>query len=315
MNAHAACIPHKVRATKGDLVSDLDDLITAQGEPFGSTSIYAQYRVFREARNCGIKVVLDGQGADEMLAGYVSYQGSRLATLIASMRWIKAFGFLNASSKWPDRSVKLLAFMAIKELLPDNLRWIGRKMFSKGVPPKWICENWICRHGIEREPNLLNGVNGPELLRSRLYETLTRSSIPHLLRYEDRNSMRFSIESRVPFLHVDLVEYLFSLPEEYLISDAGCSKYVFREAMRGIVPDTILDRRDKIGFATPEKAWLNQMDQWASELFLFANQVECFEREELKKNWDAVFKGKIDFNFKCWRWLNFLAWEKAKTES
>lgn len=314
VNVHTNSIPHKVHATKDDLVGDLDDLIRAQGEPFGSTSIYAQYRVFREARNYDIKVVLDGQGADEMLAGYVSYQGSRLATLIASMRWIKAFRFLAASSKWPDRSVKLLAFMAARELLPDNLRWIGRKLLSKAVPPRWISENWIHRNGIERKPNLLNGVDGPAWLRSRLYDTLTHSSIPHLLRYEDRNSMRFSIESRVPFLHVDLVEYLFSLPEEYLISDAGCSKYVFREAMRGIVPDAILDRQDKIGFATPEKAWLTQMDQWLCELFLFANQVDCFDQEELKKDWNAVFEGKSDFNFRCWRWLNFLAWEKAKTK-
>ena len=312
VNAHTNSIPHKVHATKEDLVSDIDDLIKAQGEPFGSTSIYAQYRVFREARNYGIKVVLDGQGADEMLAGYVSYQGSRLATLIDSMRWMSVLRFLNASAKCPGRSVKLLMFMAARELLPNNLRWIGRRLLSKGVPPKWICENWIHRNGVERKPNLLNGVGGPERLRSRLYETLTQSSIPHLLRYEDRNSMRFSIESRVPFLHVDLVEYLFSLPEEYLISEAGCSKYVFREAMRGIVPDAILDRQDKIGFATPEKVWLTQMDQWVRELFLFANQVGCFEQEELKKEWDAVFKGKIDFNFKCWRWLNFLAWEKAK---
>jgi len=314
INSHANCIPHKVRATKQGLVDDLDDLILTQGEPFGSTSIYAQYNVFREAKAQGVKVILDGQGADEMLGGYVYYQGSRLATLIASLRWLEASRFLAASSKWPDRGKKSLGIMAANELLPDSLRWLARKVFSKGVPPKWISEVWLNEHGIERRPNFASVQPSVDKLRSRLYDHLTNTSVPHLLRYADRNSMRFSIESRVPFLHVDLVEYLFSLPEEYLISKEGCSKHVFREAMRGIVPDAILDRRDKIGFATPEKDWLFKMDSWVRELFVFAEQVDCFDKSELEKEWAEALNGKGDFNFRYWRWLNFLAWEKAKID-
>lgn len=315
VNSHANCISHKVRATKQGLVDDLDDLIKTQGEPFGSTSIYAQYSVFREAKAQGIKVILDGQGADEMLGGYVYYQGSRLATLISSLRLLDAYRFWTASSIWPDRGKKSLGVMAANELLPDSLRWLARKILSKGVPPKWVSEYWLKEHKIECRPNLSRVNSGGDKLRSRLYEHLTNSSVPHLLRYADRNSMRFSIESRVPFLHVDLVEYLFSLPEEYLISNDGCSKHVFREAMRGIVPDSILDRQDKIGFATPEKDWLLKMDDWVQELFTFAEQVDCFEKSELEKEWCEVVHGKADFNFRCWRWLNFLAWEKEKFSS
>ena len=112
---------------------------------------------------------------------------------------------------------------------------------------------------------------------------LTRSSIPHLLRYEDRNSMRFSIESRVPFLDVHLVEYLFSLPEEYLISDAGCSKYVFREAMRGIVPDAILDRQDKIGFATPEKYGLPKWTSGYVNYFCLQTKLVALNKRSSKR--------------------------------
>lgn len=85
------------------------------------------------------------------------------------------------------------------------------------------------------------------------------SGLPALLRHADRNSMRFSIESRVPFLTTEMAEFLLSVPEPFLVSPQGETKSIFRAAMRGIVPDDILDRRDKIGFATPEKDWLAGM--------------------------------------------------------
>ncbi len=313
VNAHAGCVAHKVQANRQDLLNDLDDLIHTQGEPFGSTSIYAQYKVFAKAKEQGIKVLLDGQGADEMLAGYVSYQGSRLASLVASGQLLKAYYFFKASSQWPGRSHSNLLFMAGRELLPNALRWFARRLISKGVPPNWISKQWLLREGVNPRPALLEGTRGVDRLRTRLLETLCETSIPHLLRYEDRNSMRFSVESRVPFLHIDLVEYLYSLPEEFLISADGCSKYVFREAMRGIVPDAILDRRDKVGFATPEKTWLSQMNVWVEEQLTFADQVDCFDAPVLRQEWRDVMDGKSSFDFKGWRWLNFLAWEKYKT--
>jgi asparagine synthase (glutamine-hydrolysing) len=315
VNAHVGSVAHKIYASQKELFQDLNDLIQTQGEPFGSTSIYAQYKVFERVHEVGIKVVMDGQGADEMLAGYLSYQGSRLASLLSSGSFFRAYKFLRASSSWPGRSKLLLCFMAGNELLPDILRWIVRRFISKGVPPKWISADWLRNNGINPRPDLLAGTSGRDRLRSRLLDSLNKTSIPHLLRYEDRNSMRFSVESRVPFLDVELAEYLYSLPEEYLISEDGCSKYVFREAMRGIVPDVVLDRRDKIGFATPEKTWLLQMNAWAEEQLALADQVGCFNVPILKQEWRNVMSGSIPFNFKCWRWLNFLAWDKLNSGS
>jgi asparagine synthase (glutamine-hydrolysing) len=82
INAHVGAIPHKVRVSSLELVRDLDEMIRSQGEPFGGTSIYAQYRVYQLAREHGISVTLDGQGADEMLAGYIGYPGQRLRSLL-----------------------------------------------------------------------------------------------------------------------------------------------------------------------------------------------------------------------------------------
>src|SRR6185312_6707340 len=102
--------------------------------------------------------------------------------------------------------------------------------------------------------------DGSQLLKTMLLQDLRTTNLPALLRYEDRNSMAFSIESRVPFLTTQLAEFVLSLPQEYIVSLNGTSKAVFRRAMHGIVPQDILDRKDKIGFATPEREWLSNLD-------------------------------------------------------
>ncbi len=307
INEHTGAVAHKVRARKEEMLEDLEDLIQAQGEPFGSTSIYAQYRVFKSAAAAGIKVMLDGQGADEMLAGYVFYQGSRLASLVRSSSYRDALSFFLAASSGPGRSRKQIAMYSARELLPQWALPLARRLASREVPPRWVSADWIENVGIQVRPESRTSKTF-DVLRSHLLETLEVTSIPHLLRYEDRNSMRFSIESRVPFLHVELAEYLFSLPEHYLISPDGTTKHVFREAMRGIVPDPVLDRKDKIGFATPERTWLVKLDHWVKERLSRASELQCFNSEELHTEWERVVSGQADFNFRCWRWLNAIEW-------
>ena len=120
--------------------------------------------------------------------------------------------------------------------------------------------------------------------------------------------MHFSVESRVPFLTPAFCELLLSLPEHYLISDEGETKSVFRAAMRGIVPDVILDRRDKIGFATPESHWFKQaapiLRNWLSE----AGPVPFLNVKHLLERFDAVMSGHLPFNWQIWRWVNYVRW-------
>ena len=91
-----------------------------------------------------------------------------------------------------------------------------------------------------------------------LYQAQTSKGLPTLLRHGDRNSMISSIEGRVPFLNTKLSEFVFSLPEKFLVSDSGLTKSILRSSLAGIVPDQILDRKDKIGFQTPELRLLNK---------------------------------------------------------
>jgi asparagine synthase (glutamine-hydrolysing) len=308
--AHARATVHKVYPQAGELVDELRTLSVAQGEPFRSTSIYAQYRVFQEARRAGIKVILDGQGADEMLAGYRSFLGVRLASLVRSGNLAKAGRFLRRCMAQPGVSVSYLVQKAAEYLLPQEVQGPLRKLVGKELMPPWLNEAWFRREGVNGAA--LQRVRGESLLKSELLRDVRTTSLPALLRYEDRNSMAFSIESRVPFLTPGLVEFVFSLPEQYIIGDDGTTKRVFREAMRGIVPDAILDRRDKIGFATPEQQWMRGLDAWIRKLLSSdaARSIPALDLARTKDLWDATVDGKMRCDFEIWRALNVIHWSQ-----
>jgi asparagine synthase (glutamine-hydrolysing) len=120
--------------------------------------------------------------------------------------------------------------------------------------------------------------------------------------------MRWSIESRVPFLTTDIAEFLLTLPEHYLISPGGETKHVFRAAMRGIVPDAILDRRDKIGFATPEQSWLRTLDDSALDWTGVGKQIPFLNIHHLRLELRAAMNGHRRIDFPCWRLMNFCRW-------
>jgi asparagine synthase (glutamine-hydrolysing) len=310
VNAYVGAIPHKVHVTAQELTADLDDMIKSQGEPFGSTSIYAQYRVFKSAKEDGMTVTLDGQGADEMLAGYIGYPGQRLRSLVETGRINEAWDFLNEWSQWPGRS-KLHAVKALLGQLTEGALYAGlRRMNGDQHRPTWLNEQVLQDAGV----SLSYPSKVPEItLRGRrvvaeLAASLSQRGLNSLLRHGDRNSMRFSIESRVPFLTTDLAELLLSLPEQYLIAPNGETKHVFRAAMRGIVPDDVLDRKDKIGFATPEKDWLLVMAPTIRKWLSVPIDLPFINQSALLREFDKVVSGAIPFTWQVWRWVNFYRW-------
>jgi asparagine synthase (glutamine-hydrolysing) len=310
VSSQASAHVHKVYAGPEALVQDLDKLTYIQDEPFGSTSLYAQYCVFRKAHNEGIKVMLDGQGADEILGGYRYHLAARLASMIRQGQWQQGSEFLSQCARLPGTQKGLLLVRALGYLLPPALEEPCRKLINKDQLPDWLNAGWFVQRGVV--PRSLGRCHTSEILRETLCDDLMTSSLPHLLRYEDRNSMAFSIESRVPFLTPELVSFLLSLPEEYLVGRDGTSKAVFRAAMRGIVPDAILDRRDKVAFATPEQMWLGQLTDWVERIFSSeaATQMPVFKLDRLKREWASVLSGRKPFDFRVWRWVNTIQWTK-----
>lgn len=220
-----------------DFLKDFNKLVLHHDEPFGSTSIFAQYYIFKAVKNAGFKVCMDGQGADEIFGGYHPIMMRYILYLFQKRRFIKA--------------IEELFFIIMK--YPNYLI---------AFPLKFIINRTRRLYGTRRISNLaikrLKSIN-PQINSFEEYLTnLTiNNNLPQLLRNADLNSMANSVESRVPFLDIDLVEFVLSLPAEYKIYKAT-TKRILRDAMVGLVPEEILTRKDKKGFPAPEKKWLEK---------------------------------------------------------
>jgi asparagine synthase (glutamine-hydrolysing) len=310
VNSHVGAIPHAVHVEPHELARDLDDMIVAQGEPFGSTSIYAQYRVFQLAKANGVTVTLDGQGADELLAGYRGYPGKRVRSMIEMGDFAGAVSFLNQWSKWPDRPLSVGIKASIAEFAHGRIYQALRTLNGGQAQPAWLNVKALEDAEVQVGYPRVQAVHAPpgRRLMAELALSSSRNGLPGLLRHADRNSMRFSVESRVPFLTTDLAQFLFSLPEDYLISRQGETKSVFKAAMRGIVPDVILDRRDKIGFATPEQNWLGQIAPQARKWLEESEPLPWLDKPEMLKEFDAIIAGRVPFSWQAWRFINFCRW-------
>jgi asparagine synthase (glutamine-hydrolysing) len=176
--------------------------------------------------------MLDGQGADEILAGYRPYLGARVASLIRDGRWIEAVRFSTMAARLPGMTMSSVAALAAAATLPPRLQAPIRRAIGREPIPRWLNRQWLQENGVEQQ---VYGYTRDRRALKELRSSIETSSLPHLLRYEDRSSMIFSIESRVPFLTPEFVDFILSLPEDFLVSRNGTSKAVFRAAMRGIV--------------------------------------------------------------------------------
>ena len=248
---------HKVRLDSFVEASALDQILVNADEPFATTSIVAQAAVFRCVAETGIKVVLDGQGADEILGGSRYLVGARVAHDLARGHIGDAVATLLGSG----RQLPRVAWFALARLLSPRVAGVLARLVSDSPIPPWIDAVAIHDRGLSVPPLRRRAFVD---FRSELIEEL-RVGLPALLRFEDRNSMRYSIESRVPFLHRPLVSTILSYPASHIIGRDGTTKLVLREALRGIAPSEILARRDKIGFATPMSQWLATHDRLIAE--------------------------------------------------
>lgn len=311
INQYIGAKGHKVYIQSDEMIADFDDLIKSQGEPFGSSSIYAQYRVFKKARENGIVVTLDGQGADEMFAGYSGFPSYRIKSLLDSNDFIGAYSFLKNWSKWPGRSVKSGVQEILYSYIPTSIRNHLLKLISNEFSLKWLNVDYFAKSNVDTIFGT-RPIKIEEDRKRRLVGQLRTRLLGHglnsLLRHGDRNSMNFTIESRVPFLSNKIAEFALSLPENFLISDSGETKYIFKEALRGIVPDLILDRRDKVGFVTPELSWLKKIDKTVIKYLDIADAIPFLDVDKCKSEFTDIINGEKKFTSESWRLINYCRW-------
>ncbi len=297
---------HTIKPGPGDLAEAMDSLVRAQDIPFGSTSIFASYMLMKLVQQTGIKVLISGQGADELLGGYDLFRGALMASLLRSGRLRQAFRLLVSMCRRPDWKAHLAHAAAF--LVPPAWHGPLRRMAGRELMPDWLDAAWFAQRGVT--PHSPLHYSGKRILTQELMHSLTYSSLPMLLRYEDRNSMAHSVESRVPFLTPQLAEFIYSLPETYIISLRGTTKAIFRDAMRGLVPDPILDRQDKIGFATPEKQWLSELKPLVRSVLgsPVLSELGALRVGRVRERCEKVLAGELRFDFTTWRLVNFTRW-------
>lgn len=281
---------HKIQPNADEFLKDLKDFVRTQEEPLISTGPYAQYKVMQTASE-HVTVLLDGQGADEMMAGYIPYYFVYLRQL-------------RQNGQWGKFAAELLSSLDILFRL-GRFRLMDKLSFRKHVGVTELLDGkFVSSHSSERFATEGNN------LKLRLIEDLFKNSLPSLLRYEDRNTMRFSLEGRVPFLDKEVVKSLFALSDEAIIH-GGWNKRILRDATRDILPDMINRRRNKIGFTTPEAEWFMRLKNRFYGIFLseeFAGRP-YFNQNEVLTAFEGFIQGKNNTSSMLfWRLLNVELW-------
>jgi len=280
---------HKVKPTPEEFFTDIQDFVRTQEEPTISTGPYAQYKVMQLAHR-KITVALDGQGSDEMMAGYLPYYFVYLKELWKKKLFLKlareVFTSLDVVSKYSTG--KILYLLGIKKKIETA------KLLNNTYLEKYSGETFTVTS---------------DDIRKRLVEDIFHNSLQSLLRYEDRNAMRFSIEGRVPFLDFNLLRYLFSLDTDAIIKN-GWNKYILRESTKDLLPELINKRRNKIGFTTPEYDWFMRMKNKIYSIFLSESfsRRKYFNQQEVLTAFQGFIEGKIEDTMVFWRLLNLELW-------
>lgn len=300
---------HEVLIDENSLEETLKNVIWQQDEPFGSCSILLQNYVFKEINKNEIKVVLDGQGADEQLAGY---------------HGLMDFAMISYARKGAIRKfVKHIFARKARHNVPilGQLETVARAIFQKFLKPNNDLPSYLDGARInELKPagsiieraTALNDIGAIKDINDQCYLLSLSTSLPMLLRFEDRNSMAFGVEARVPFVGRDLFEFSLSLPEKYKLFGAR-TKMILREALKEYLPIDVYDRMDKIGFAPPEEKWLRgplkiMFTQGVKSFFArfpnLLNEAAIWDKYE-------VFINGGEYNRLLWRISNLGLWADA----
>jgi len=278
-----------------NLFQDLSMVIWQQEEPFGSTSIYAQWNVMRLIKESGVKVLLDGQGGDEILAGYLP---SFYFLLLQSFKQGKVGNLVKQIyGLWRNRLITMDRLITRTGAILFPIKQQEKEWTEPGFQKKYF------RH-------FSAPIKYKDDLDNYLYTIYRYLKLPALLHYEDRNSMAFSLEARLPYLDYRLVEFAFGLPAEQKINQ-GVTKVVLRKAMEGILPEAIRNRKDKMAFGTPDGNWFRTILR--KPIFQIINSKRFAERgyfnsQKVRKRFEEHVEGKVDLSLLIWRYVNMELW-------
>jgi asparagine synthase (glutamine-hydrolysing) len=302
---------HKAFCDPRNIIGDLPEIIRHHDMPLCSTSTYAMTQVMRAGAENGVKIMIDGQGGDELFGGYPVFYPSYFINLLKDKKVSKILGELNHLQNSPVNKkilFKVISKIVLNELLaPEAIHFFRNSLFPHS---KYINQEL-------QKKNRYNFVASydfsPKKLNDLLFHYYTDYFLKFVLRFEDRCSMQYSIESRTPFADdLSLAEYVFFLPYNYKIKD-GWSKALLRNSMKNVIPEQIYKRTDKMGFSTPQQKWLKLLSSEMKQkiIELSSSTDDYINKDLLLKDWDNIFgpKGNVRSQDFVWRCYNFLIWK------
>jgi asparagine synthase (glutamine-hydrolysing) len=291
---------HFTRPSANELAEELETFVRQMVEPLPGTSEYAEYSVMKLSSQ-HVTVLLNGQGADETMAGYLYFAGYYYKELFRKLRWGKMLSemihdvSLHKSFKGPAAFLFFSSPAGIKALLAgNNSSWLHRDFASQHHSSDEITRKLYASPGLNAS------------FRHHL-----EHKFEHHLIWADRSGMAFSLEARFPFLDHDLVERTLALPPEMLIRK-GWNKFILREAMKGILPERIRIRRDKVGYENPQSAWMRSegmqkiiKEVISSDSFRQRKIVDAGSAEKMAVHHAA---GKADYSTQLWKIIHLELW-------
>lgn len=279
------------------LVADMDKMLYHQDLPIGSTSIFAQWEVMKCANQNQVKVLLDGQGADEVLGGYYNFAGIHLIELLKSLKFVRFLKEYNQLKKNFTPQMKNAVLRAAYYYLPKNLQ---QKLRAK----ERLSYNFIKSEKVNELALDIPKRGGKTF--SEHVNLSVQYGMYELLRYEDRNSMAFSIESRVPFLDHRLVDFIRTLPNNQKIH-GGWTKYVLRKMLDEKLDDKVVWRKDKKGFVTPQQDWKNELMTSLTTELKESDMPSLMDKEYVLKLCDRDFSNASHLS-EFWRAYSVVKW-------
>lgn len=302
---------HRIVPDPERIGEELEKIVYCQDVPFGSSSgVIPQHFLMKSVREAGVKVLLDGQGGDELFAGYRGYY---LASILDHLRGGRLPGAARELRQLGNSSVNVgfLLSTFLKRVLPKVTpsALLGGVLRRSRPEIKYLRPGFLSKHKDRLRSYQEHGLPG---LNEDLAETMTGHEFKYLLRYEDRNSMAYSIEARTPFAdHLPLIEFLFQIPGSYKIHD-GWSKYLLRQATRDILPEAIRWRKDKQGFPAPGNYWLGYLRPVLNSR-LSGPGSEYWDDKALARDSEAMIgtPASPEANLFLWRALVLATWLKA----
>ena len=306
--------PHHIFPKPEEALAALDRMIWHQDEPVNNASVFSQSTLFAAVKAAGVKVMLDGQGGDEQLASYPQFFGPHLLGMLTRGQF--------AGAAHETQRFRELHGWTIGDTAKSLLFWFGpgwindlnRSRKKRLKQPGWLAWDELTSRGVELGAPWGRAAGGRAPVTTEWLSRmmLTVTTLPMLLHWEDRNSMAHSIEARVPFLDHRLIEFTLSLPDSFKTKD-GVTKRILKSAMRDAMPEKVVARTDKKGFATPEELWLRSDPGGgfrAALLYAARENPAVLSAPGVETEFDLFLQRKRPFSNVFWRMITLGIWAR-----